>query len=117
MKTAVAWYCIIIGVLMAAWWANDLRLGAWNRGDRTHGELGLHLTAEFVTAGLLIGSGWAWLAVGAAADAWVAVGLGMLLYTVIVSPGYFLARREFSAVGMFGVLAALTVAALAVTLT
>jgi hypothetical protein len=55
--------------------------------------------------------------VGSAADAWVAADLGMLLYTVIVSPGYFLARREFLAVGMFGVLAALTVAALAVALT
>ncbi|HXZ73600.1 MAG TPA: hypothetical protein VEH31_22380 [Streptosporangiaceae bacterium] len=59
----------------------------------------------------------AWLAVGAAANAWVAAGLGMLLYTVIVSPGYFPARRELPAVGMFGVLAALTVSALAVTLT
>jgi hypothetical protein len=51
VKTAVAWYCIVVGVLMAAWWANDLLLGAWNRGDRTHGELALHLAAEFVTAG------------------------------------------------------------------
>jgi hypothetical protein len=32
-------------------------------------------------------------------------------------PGYFLARRQLSAVGMFGVLAALTVTALAITLT
>ena len=24
-------YCIVVGVLMAAWWGNDLRLGAWNR--------------------------------------------------------------------------------------
>ena len=117
MKTAVAWYCIVVGVLMAAWWTNDLRLGAWNRCDRTHGELALHLAAEFVTAGLLIASGSAWLAVGSAADAWVAAGLGMLLSTVIASPGYFLARREFPAVGMFGVLAALTVTALAVALT
>ena len=41
---------------------------------------------------------------GSGAKALVAAGLGMLLYTVIVSPGYFLARREFPAVGMFGVL-------------
>ncbi len=38
-------------------------------------------------------------------------------HTVIVSPGYFLARRELPAVGMFGVLVALTVTALAVALT
>ena len=46
----------------------------------------------------------------------MAAGLGMLLYTVIASPGYFLARRDLPAVGMFGV-AALTVTALAVALT
>lgn len=116
VKIAVAWYCIVVGVLLAVWWANDLRRGAWNRGDRTHGELALHLAGELVTAGLLIGSGSAWLAAGSAADAWVAAGLGMLLYTVIVSPGYFLARGELPVVGMFGVLAALTVVALAVVL-
>ena len=114
MKIAVDRYCIAVGVLMAAWWANDLRLGAWNRDDRTHGELALHLAAESVTAGLLIASGAASLAVGSAADVWVAAGLGMLLYTVIQSSGYFLARRGLPAVAMFGVLAALTVTALAV---
>lgn len=40
----------------------------------------------------------------------------MLLYTTIVSPGYFLARREFAVVALFAVLVALTVAALAVIL-
>jgi hypothetical protein len=86
-------------------------------GDRTHGELGLHLAGEFLTAGLLIAAGAAWLVADSGAKALVAAGLGMLLYTVIVSPGYFLARRELPAVGMFGVLAALTVTALAVVLT
>jgi hypothetical protein len=32
VKIAVAWYCIVVGVLLAVWWANDLRRGAWNRG-------------------------------------------------------------------------------------
>ena len=117
VKMAVAWYCIVVGMLLAGWWANDLRRGAWNRGDRTHGELALHLAGEFVTAGLLIAAGWAWLLVGSGTNALVAAGLGMLLYTVIVSPGYFLARLELPAVGMFGVLAVLTVTALAVAVT
>jgi hypothetical protein len=90
VKTAVAWYCIVVGVLLAVVWANELRWGAWNRGDRTHGEPGLHLAGEFVTAGLLIASGAAWLITGfGSANALMAAGLGMLLYTVIVSPGYY----------------------------
>ena len=99
---------------MAAWWESDLRLGAWNRGDRTDGELALHLAAEFVTAALLIASGSAWLVTGSGVNALVAAALGMLLYTVIVSPGYFPAGRDLPVVGMFGVLAAPTVTALAV---
>jgi hypothetical protein len=66
---------------------------------------------------LLIASGAVWLVAGAGANAAVAADLGMLLYTVIASPGYFLARRELPVVGMFGVLAALTAIALAVAVT
>jgi hypothetical protein len=38
----------------------------------------------------------------------------MLLYTTIMSPGYFLARHELPVVGMFAVLLALTIASLIV---
>lgn len=34
----------------------------------------------------------------------------MLLYTTIMSPGYFLARHELPVLGMFAVLVALTIA-------
>ena len=97
---------------MAAWWANDLRLGSGNRSDRTHAELALHLVGEFLTAATLVVSGLVRISPGAEANAFVAAGLGMLLDTTIVSPGYFLARREYPAVGMFGVLVVLTLAAL-----
>ncbi|GEM_PF-6815152 len=38
-------------------------------------------------------------------------GLGMLLYTVIASPGYFIARHQRAPAVMFAVLAVLTAAA------
>ena len=38
----------------------------------------------------------------------------MLLYTTIMSPGYFPARHELPVVGMFAVLVALTIASLVV---
>jgi hypothetical protein len=37
----------------------------------------------------------------------------MLLYTVIASPGYFIARHQRAPAAMFAVLAVLTVAAIA----
>jgi len=115
MSAAVAIYSIAVGALMAGLWANDLRTGAWDRGDRSHAELALHLAAEFLTAGWLIGAGAALLAAGHVAAPFLAVGIGMLLYTTIVSPGYFLARRELAPVAMFVVIIALTMTA-AVTL-
>ena len=110
------WYCIIVGVLMTAWWANELRRGAWNRGDRTRGELGLHLAAEFVTASLLIASGSAWLVVGSARGRLGCSRPGNAAVHRDRESRVFLARRELPVVGMFGVLAALTVVALAVAL-
>jgi hypothetical protein len=40
-------------------------------------------------------------------------GLGMLLYAVIASPGYFIAHHRRAPAAMFAVLAVLTVAAIA----
>jgi hypothetical protein len=116
VRTAAAVYAIAVGVVMVAWWALDLRQGAWDRGDRTRGEMATHLTAEFLAAAWLIVAGTAVLSVGEGAVPFLVAGLGMLLYTVINSVGYFLARRELAAVVMFTGLILLTVAALAVFL-
>lgn len=116
MHTAVAVFCIIVGVAICAMWTADLRRGAWERPDRSHAELGLHLAAEFLAAAWLIGAAVALLTVGAAAIPWLAVGLGLLLYTTIVSPGYFIARREVPGAVMLGTIAALTVGAVVVLL-
>lgn len=116
MRGAVAFYCLAVGLLMAGWWTQDVRRGAWSRGDRTHAELALHLVAEFVTASWLVASGAALLVAGPRAAAAAGVGLGMLLYTTIVSPGYFVARRELSVTGVFAGLVVLTTIALGVLL-
>lgn len=115
MPVAVGSYCIAVAAFMAVWWGLALRNGALSRPDRSRGEIALHLTAELVTA-LLLAVGGAVLVRGGARSL-ALVGLGMLLYTVIQSPGYFLARREWPPVVMFAVLAALTTVAIIVTVT
>lgn len=113
MQVAVASYCVAVAVLMALWWGVEIRDGALNRPDRSRGEIALHLTAELATA-LLLAIGGVLLARGG--TRWLAlVGLGMLLYTVIQSPGYFLGRHELGPVVMFAVLGGLTIAAIAAT--
>lgn len=116
MIRAISVYCIVVGFAMATVWVAELRRGAWHRGDRSHAELTLHLSAELITAAWLIGGAAALLAFGRSATPAVAVALGMLLYTTVVSPGYFIARRELRPVGMFAVLMLLTTAVLAVLL-
>ena len=114
MDGIIAWYAIVVGAVMVVWWVLEIRGGALHRGDRTTSEIGLHLAAELLTAAILVVGGVVLLT--ADATGLVSVGLGMLLYTVIQSPGYFAARREYPPVVMFGVLAVLTIAALTVLL-
>jgi hypothetical protein len=111
MVTTIGWYAVLVGVLMVGWWTVEVRAGVLDRPDRTRAELGLHLTAELVTAALLVAGGAVLLSTG---EPYVFVaGLGMLLYTAIQSPGYFLARGEREPVVMFAILVTATVVALA----
>jgi hypothetical protein len=68
-------------------------------------------TARPVTAGLLAAGGVLLIAAGSTGLA--LTGLGILLYTVIASPGYFIARHEWAPPAMFAVLAVLAIAAIA----
>lgn len=113
MHVAVASYCVAVAALMALWWGMELRKGALNRPDRSRAEIALHLTAELTTALLLLIGGFV-LAQGGPRSL-ALVGLGMLMYTLIQSPGYFLARHELPPVVMFAALAGLTIAAIVAT--
>ncbi len=110
MRSAIGVYCVATGVLMVIWWIISIRGGALRRPDRSQPEILLHVAAELVTAGLLAAGGGLLLAGGTAGVA--LVGLGALLYSVINSPPYFLARREWAPVIMFAVLLALTAVAI-----
>ncbi len=89
---AVGSYCALLGLLMIGWWVVEIRDGALHRDDRTVIEMALHLSAELLTATLLIVGGLLSILDGQLDVSLIA--LGMLLYTVITSPGYFLARNE-----------------------
>ncbi len=66
--------------------------------------IALHLAAEAATALLLIVAGVGLLREVAWAPSLYLVAGGMLLYTLIVSPGYFAQRGEWAPVAMFAVL-------------
>ena len=113
MEVVVASYCVAVALVMALWWGMEIRNGALNRPDRSRAEIALHLAAELATA-VVLAVGGIVLAQGGTRSL-ALVGLGMLMYTVIQSPGYFLARHELAPVVMFAVLAVLTIAAIVAT--
>jgi hypothetical protein len=72
-----------------------------------------HLAAEFATAIALLGGGIA-LLTGQAWGRWFyLLAAGMLLYTLIVSPGYFAERGQWAFVGMFTVTLVLALVSIA----
>jgi hypothetical protein len=111
----VGGYCVVVGALMAVWWSIDIRGGALRRTDRSTSEIGLHVLAEALTAAGLVTGGI--LLLTGRGSGLALVASGALLYTVIQSPGYFLARDELAPVAVFAMLGVLTATAIVVALT
>jgi len=100
----IAWYAILVGILMAAQWTFFLGTGSVPEVQSEPIRLAFHLAAEFTTAACLIVSGVATLRSKAWSRPFLLAALGMLVYTVIVSPGYFAHQGQWPLVIMFAVL-------------
>ncbi len=107
----IAIYSIIVGVFMFVFWALLLITDQVAPSEKPW-AISFHLAGEWGTAFLLIMSG-AGLWRG---SRWARIisplGLGMLLYSVIVSPGYYAQAGNLPMVAMFAVLIILTIAAI-----
>jgi hypothetical protein len=99
------WYAIVIGVGMLGMWTMFFVSGSVPEVRTAPIALAFHLAAEAATALTLIAAG-----IGVARDAtWAKpvylVGSGLLLYSVVVSPGYFAQQGQWPFVGMFAAFA------------
>jgi hypothetical protein len=99
-----AWYGIIVGFIMIAQWFFFLATGSVPEMQSEPWRIALHLAAEFTTALMLIVSGIATLKSTAWGKKVLLVGLGMVIYSEIVSPGYFAQFGQWALVGTFAVL-------------
>jgi hypothetical protein len=103
---------LVVGVSIVAWWAMVFATGQVPELAAAPIQLAFHVAAELITAAVLIAGGVGLLRRlpwGRAVDL---VGLGMLLYTAIGSPGYFAQTGQWPLVGVFALIAAGTVCAL-----
>jgi hypothetical protein len=102
-------FALVVGLGMLAQWGVSAMRGQIPELKTEPIRIAFHLAAEFTTAiallagglGLLLNTNWA-------ADLYL-VGAGMLMYTAIVSPGYFVHQGKKGWIIVFGILLVLDV--------
>jgi hypothetical protein len=105
-------FALVAGAGMIGQWALFLATGQVPELETEPLRIRFHLAAEFVTAIVLLLGGIALLTDQAWAGWFYPLAIGMLLYTVIVSPGYFAEKRQWPFVGMFAILLIIAVVSL-----
>lgn len=99
-----AWYGILVGVLMVVQWAFSIVSNNVPEFQTAPWEIAFHLAAEMTTAGILILGGIATLKPVNWGKQVLFVGLGMVMYSEIVSPGYFAQLGQWALVTVFAIL-------------
>jgi hypothetical protein len=112
-RSFVAWTLVIVGVLMAAQWFGFLVTGSVPELHTQPVAIGFHLVAEAATAVLLVIAGVGLLRGLATAPRVGSIAVGMLIYTVINSAGYFGEQGAWGMVAMFGALLLVAIASAA----
>lgn len=108
-RKAISIYAIFVGLLMFMMWSFFLIAGMVPELETKPAEIILHLVAEFSTAFLLIIAGISALKKSRHSKWLYPFSIGMLMYTLIVSPGYYLQAGEYFFVAMFSVLIVLSI--------
>jgi hypothetical protein len=97
-------YAVAVGALMIGQWIFFLAMKQVPELKTGLARIAFHLAAELLTAVTLICGGFGVLRRSAWGRQVFPVAMGMLLYTLIASPGYFAQRRAWPFVAMFAVL-------------
>ncbi len=105
-------YSFIIGIAMIGMWTMFLFTGQVPELQTEPARIIMHLAAEFTTAFSLIVGGFGLLKEKSWSKRFHQFSLGMLMYTLIVSPGYYLHLGDVAMVSMFGVMFAVTIVVL-----
>ncbi len=109
IRRIAAVYAMLVGAAMIGLWTALLLTGEVPELETNPLEIGYHLVAEFLTGIALVVSGAGLWRGRRWAERVFTVALGMLLYTVINSAGYYADLGEGAMVGVFTGLTALTV--------
>ena len=100
-------YALCVGVLMLVQWAFFLLTGNVPELETAPWSIAFHLAAEFLTAIMLIISGVMLLKQHPLGKQIFLLAVGMVIYAMVNSAGYFAQSGDWVFVVMFGVLLAL----------
>ena len=109
-------FAVFIGVIMIVQWTMLLITRQVPEVNSEPYRILFHIVGEMITAILLIISGAALLFDVSWGTTLFFVGMGMLLYTVIVSPGYYAQKGEWRMVLIFSVILILSILSIAVVI-
>lgn len=109
IKKIAAIYAIIIGIAMIGMWITFLVTEQVPEVTTAPVKITYHLIAEFLTAILLLIGGFGLYTNRGWGFHLYLISMGMLLYTVIVSAGYYGNLGDMAMVGMFTVFQILTI--------
>jgi hypothetical protein len=109
-------FALIVGIGMIGMWGVFYFTNQIPELESEPIRIKFHLAGEFITALLLIIAGIALLTRQGWATATYLVAMGMLLYTLIVSPGYFAQLGQWIFVVMFGVIIILGIISLSMVM-
>ena len=104
LKRAVSVYSMVIGVSMIGMWIFFYLIGGIPELETEPIRISMHIIAEGLTAILLILGGYGVLTGKGWGEKMYFLSMGMLIYTLIQSPGYFMETRDYGLVLMFGVM-------------
>jgi hypothetical protein len=102
--TFPAWYGILVGVLMIVQWTFSIGSGGVPEFQTAPWEIAFHLAAEFTAAHFLLSGGIATLKTTRWGKQILMAGLGMVIYSEIVSPGYYAQLGQWAFVAIFAIL-------------
>ena len=111
MKFA-ALYAILVGLALLCYWGFLAIRRQIPELDTEPFRILFHIVGELMTAIALLAGGVGLLTNSSWGLKLHLVATGMLLYTLIASPGYFVQRRDWPMVGVFAVVLLLTLVSL-----
>lgn len=102
-------FSIVVGTGMIAQWGLSYFSGQIPELETEPIRIWFHIAAELITAALLITAGIGILSGSGWGQPLYFVSAGMLIYTAIVSPGYFAQKGQLNWLYMFGTILILQV--------